>query len=49
MPIHRAPYPSEFRQQMVELVRAGRMPEELSLELEPTAQAIRNWAPERSR
>jgi len=40
---HRAPYPPEFRQQMVELVRAGRTPEELAREFEPTAQAIRNW------
>jgi len=40
---HRAPYPPEFRQQMVELVRAGRTPEDLSREFEPTAQAIRNW------
>jgi transposase len=39
----RAPYPLEFRQQMVELVRAGRTPEELAREFEPTAQAIRNW------
>ncbi len=39
----RAPYPAEFRQQMVELVRAGRSPEELSREFEPSAQAIRNW------
>ena len=29
---------------MVELVRAGRTPEELSREYEPTAQSIRNWA-----
>lgn len=43
MPRHRAPYPPEFRQQMVELVRAGRTPEELAREFEPTAQAIRNW------
>lgn len=40
---YRAPYAPEFRQQMVELVRAGRTPEELSREFEPTAQAIRNW------
>jgi len=39
----RAPYPAEFRQQMVELVRAGRTPEELSREFEPTAQSISNW------
>jgi transposase len=28
---------------MVELVRAGRTPEELAREFEPSAQAIRNW------
>ena len=28
---------------MVELVRAGRSPEELSREFEPSAQTIRNW------
>lgn len=28
---------------MVELVRAGRTPEELAKEFEPTAQSIRNW------
>jgi transposase len=39
----RRSYPMEFRQQMVELVRAGRTPEELSREFEPSAQAIRNW------
>jgi transposase len=39
----RPPYPSEFRRQMVELVRAGRTPEELAEEFEPTAQSIRNW------
>ena len=39
----RAPYPAEFREQIVGLVRSGRTPEELSREFEPTAQAIRNW------
>jgi transposase len=43
MPRTRPPYPPEFRQQMVELVRAGRTPEELSREFEPTAQTIGNW------
>jgi transposase len=43
MPKTRPPYSPEFRQQMVELVRAGRTPEELSREFEPSAQAIRNW------
>src|SRR6201997_3768911 len=39
----RAASPPEFRRQMVELVRAGRSPEELAREFEPTAQSIRNW------
>jgi transposase len=43
MPKSRPPYPAEFRGQMVELVRAGRTPEELSREFEPSAQAIWNW------
>ncbi len=43
MPRNRKPYPPEFRQQLVELARAGRTPEELSREYEPTAQSIWNW------
>ena len=43
MPKSRPPYPAEFRRQMVELVRVGRTPEELSREFEPSAQAIWNW------
>ena len=43
MPTHTPRIPAEFRRQMVELVRAGRTPEELSREFEPSAQAIRNW------
>ena len=43
MPRSRQPYPPEFREQIIELVRAGRSPEELSAEYEPTAQTIRNW------
>lgn len=39
----RPPYPPELRRQLVELVRAGRSPEELAREYEPSAQAIRNW------
>ena len=39
----RRAYPPEFRRQMVELVRAGRTPEELAREFEPTAQSIWNW------
>ena len=36
-------YPPEYRARMVELVRAGRTPEELGREFEPTAESIRNW------
>ena len=43
MPKTRAAYPLEFRGQMIELVRAGRSPEALGREFEPSAQAIRNW------
>jgi transposase len=43
MPKTRQPYAAEFRKQMVELVRAGRTPEDLSKEFEPSAQSIRNW------
>jgi transposase len=43
MPNSRPPYAPEFRQQMVDWVRAGRTPEELSREFEPTAQSIWNW------
>lgn len=39
----RPPYPAEFRQQIVELVRAGRTPAELSREFGVTAQTIANW------
>ncbi len=40
----RPQYPLEFRQQMVELVRAGRSPKALAREFEPSEQTIRNWA-----
>jgi transposase len=36
-------YAPEFRQQLVDLVRAGRTPDELAKEFEPSAQTIRNW------
>jgi len=39
----RPQYPLEFRQQMVELVRAGRSPKALAKEFEPSEQTIRNW------
>ena len=36
-------YSPEYRRRMVELVRAGRSPDDLAKEFEPTAQSIRNW------
>jgi len=45
----REAYPPEFRQQIIELVRAGRTPEELSREFEPTAQTIHNWVKQSER
>jgi transposase len=49
MPKSRPPYPPEFRRQLVELVRSGRTPEELSREFEPTAQSITNWVKQAER
>jgi transposase len=49
MPKSRPPYPAEFRRQMVELVRAGRTPDELSREFEPSAEAIRQWVKQADR
>lgn len=43
MPRYRKPYPREFKEKLIALVRQGRTAEELSREFEPTAQAIRNW------
>lgn len=43
MPISHPPYPMEFRQQMIELVKAGRNPAELAREFRCSSQAIRNW------
>ena len=45
----RRAYAPEFRRQMAELVQAGRTPEELAHEFEPTAQTIRNWVAQAGR
>jgi transposase len=42
-------YARQFRQQMVELVRAGRTPVDLSQEFGPTAQSIRLWVAQADR
>ena len=43
MPRSHPPYPPEYRQHIVELVRSGRTPEDLAREFEPSAQCIRDW------
>lgn len=43
MPQGRKRYPKEFRQRIVELVRAGRTPAELAREFEPTLETINAW------
>jgi transposase len=43
MPKSHRPYPPEYRERMIELVRSGRSPESLATEFEPSAQCIRNW------
>jgi len=49
MPKTRPPYSPEFRRQMVELVCAGRDPDDLAREFEPTGQSIRNWVAQADR
>ena len=39
----RAPYPEEFRRQMVTLALAGRSPGSLAREFEVSPQSVRNW------
>jgi transposase len=43
MPKSRRAYPLEYRQRIIELVRAGRSPGSIARDFEPTAQCIRNW------
>ncbi len=49
MPRSHAAYPEEFWRRMVELVRAGRSPGQLSREFEPSEQTIRNWVDQADR
>ena len=39
----RRPYPPEYRERILELVRSGRSPNALAKEFEPSSQCIRNW------
>jgi transposase len=49
MPKSHKPYPPELKRRLVEMVRAGRQPEELAEKFEPTAQSIRNWVAQADR
>lgn len=44
MPMTKPPYPAEFRQQLIELVRAGGVPAQLSREFGVSATTIAKWA-----
>ena len=39
----RGRYPPEYKERIVELVRAGRSPGSLAREFEPSEQTIQNW------
>ena len=43
MPGTRVAYTPEFREQILALVRAGRPPNELAREFEPSGETIRQW------
>jgi len=43
MPKSKPPYPAPFREQMVELVQAGRTPAQLAREFNVSAQSISTW------
>lgn len=42
-------YAAAYRERIVDLVRSGRTPEELSREFEPSARTIRNWVAQADR
>ena len=49
MPKSRRPYPPEYRERIIELVRTRHGPESLAREFEPSAQCIRNWVAQAER
>lgn len=49
MPRTRAPYPPEFREQIIALARVGRSIEDLSREFEPCAATIHGWVKQADR
>jgi transposase len=40
---HPRSYPVEFRQNIIELARVGRKPDELAAEFKVASQTVRNW------
>jgi len=42
-------YSAEFKKQLIELVRAGRTPESLAQDFEPSAPTIRTWVAQADR
>jgi transposase len=46
---YQAAYPPEFRRQMIEQVRSGRTPEDLTREFEPAAPSISTWVKQADR
>jgi len=49
MPKTRPPYAPELMRRLVEMLRAGRTPEELATKFEPSAQSIRIWVAQADR
>lgn len=49
MPKSRAAYSSEFRREIIELVRAGKSPSKLAKQYEPSAVTIRKWVAQSDR
>src|SRR6266853_738976 len=49
MPRTRPPYSPEFRRQMVDLVRAGRNPDDLAREFASSGHSIRAWVAQADR
>ena len=49
MPKSKRRYPEAFRQQMVDLVRSGKIPADLAREFNCSAQSIANWVAESAR
>ncbi len=45
----RPPYPAAFREQIIELVQAGRSPADLSREFGVSAQSTSNWVAQAAR